>query len=332
MLDCLTRRRYDAAALIANHPPAELYPHKQLVFDLCCPPGAAHSGTLELTRWREAALPDTCQLADTEIEAVPGTFDYRGDERGVWHLNFADPHLFCGYASSLLAQDELQAAEHPLLGCVLEALLAEGLPALTEERRRPTPVLVTGVERRCELQTAPTSARPGGLYGNRFAAASASEVLEATRVLTPPTRTNLIAIAAPSGGFGTYDSEDVERVMVTAFTGFSAAVAESRRLWRRSPVEIRTGFWGCGAFGGSRHAMTLMQLLAARMAGVDRVRFYVFDEDGLSAFQTGAAHLAELLAQAGASSSAQGAGPVAVAPLLAQIEARGYRWGMSDGN
>jgi hypothetical protein len=40
----------------------------------------------------------------------------------VWHVNFADPQLFVAYGSQLLAQDELQAAEHPLLGSIREAL------------------------------------------------------------------------------------------------------------------------------------------------------------------------------------------------------------------
>lgn len=321
MLTCLTRRLYDPATLLIQHPARWRHPHKQLVFELCCPPGAVHEGTIEVTRWREAALPEGGELGEIDVEAVPGTFDYAGDERGVWHLNFADPHLFCAYGSSLLAQDELQVAEHPLLGSVREAMIAEGLPALTEEKLRPTPVLVAGVERRCELKTAPAPSRPGGLYGNRFAVAPEAVVREATQVLTPPTRTNLIAMAAPGGGSGTYSRRDIEHVMVTAFTGFSAAVAESRRLWPGVPVEIRTGFWGCGAFGGNRHAMTVMQLLAARLARVDRLRFYVFDEGGMAAFRTGAAQLEELLVV-----------PAPLAVRLEQLEARGYRWGTSDGN
>jgi len=66
--------------------------------------------------------------------------------------------------------------------------------------------------------------------------------------------------------------------------------------------------------------MTLLQLLAARLAGVDRLRFYAFDDAGLAAFRTGAAHLAEVL------------GPSTLAEVLARVEARGYQWGVSDGN
>ncbi len=227
------------------------------------------------------------------------------------------------YGSSLLAQDELQAAEHPLLGCIREAWLAEGLPARTEDHLIPTPVLVVGVERRCEILTAPDAAagRPGGLYGNRFAAASDDVVRSAIRRIDPPTRTNLIAIAAPGGGTGRYARADLEHVMVTAYTGFAAACAESRTRWPDAPVEIRTGFWGCGAFGGNRHVMTLLQLLAAQLAGVDRLRFYVFDDAGLAAFRTGQRDLAEVVGGGGSLSE-----------VIERVQARGYLWGESDGN
>ena len=323
MLECLLRRRYDPAELLAAHPPRLRHPHKRLVFELACPTGARHSGSIELTRWAAARLPPTLALSPTDIAAVSGHYEYETRD-GVWHVNFADPSLFCAYGSALLAQDELQAAEHPLLGPLREALVAEGQPAVTEDGGAPTPVLVAGVERRCAIATAPDPAagRPGGLYGNRFAAASPEVVHAAVRVLQPPTRSNLIAIAAPCGS-GPYQRDQIEGILVTAYTGFAAAVEESRRSWPGAAVEIRTGFWGCGAFGGNRHAMTLLQLLAARLAGVDRLRFYVFDEAGHASFRAGAADLARVL-DTGAGESLTAA--------IDRIAGLGYQWGVSDGN
>jgi hypothetical protein len=321
MLDCLVRRTYDAAALHANHPPKLKHPYKRLVFETAVPAGSTLAGTIELTRWAAARLPDALALAPTTCTPMAGHFDYAGDHRGVWHLNFADPNLFIAYGGPLLAQDELQAAEHPALGSIREALIAEKLPAVTEDRTGPTPVLVAGVERRCEILTAPSPARPLGLYGNRFAATPLDVVRDAIRVISPPTITNLIAIAAPGGGRGPYARRDIEMVLVTAFTGFSAAALESRTRWPGVPVEVRTGFWGCGAFGGNRHIMTLLQLLAARLAGLDLLTFYVFDEAGLAAYATGAEHLDQVLALGGS-----------LADVLTRIEARGYAWGYSDGN
>lgn len=322
---CLLRREYAPAVLLEEHPPVLRHPHKRWVFELACPPGAVHTGPLELTRWSALPLPERVELTPTEVLPVRGKYDYRGDDAGVWHVNFADPQLFVAYGSPLLAQDELQAAEHPVLGSLREALLSEGLPARTEVNDAPTPVLVVGAERRCAIATEPDRAagRPQGLYGNRFAAAPAAAIRAAVHVLRPPTRTNLIAMAAPTGGPGPYFRWQLERVLTTAYTSFAAALAESRRLWPGSPVEVRTGFWGCGAFGGNRHAMTLLQLLAARLAGVDRLCFYAFDEVGLAAFQHGADDLDRVLA-AGTAGEPLGA-------LIERIGDLDYEWGVSDG-
>lgn len=322
-LTCLYRRAYEPGALLAAHPPRLKHPHKQLMFDLACPPGARHRGPLELTRWAAAALPATVELAPTVELTRPGHFDYAGPSDAVWHVNFADPLLFCAYGSRLLAQDELQAVEHPILGALREALIAEDVPALTDDRGAPTPVLVRGAERRCALSTAPDldAGRPYGLYGNQFARASAEQVRAATRVIDPPTRSNLIAIAAPAYGSGDYMPAQIAKIAVTAYTGFAAAVAESHRSWPGVPVEVRTGFWGCGAFGGNRHAMTLLQLLAARLAGVARLVFYVSDHAGLAAYRTGAAHLAQVLHAPGEP----------LRDVLERVADLDYAWGASDG-
>lgn len=196
---CLLRRDYDAATLLREHPPRWRHPHKQLVYELCG--GAATTGAICVTRWAAAELPATAAVSPLEATALDGYYDYAGEDRGVWHVNFADPQLFVAYGSRLLAQDELQAAEHPVLGAIREALIAEDLPALTEDGTGPTPVLVSGAERRCTIETAPDldAGRPYGLYGNRFAVAPADVVRRAVRVHSPPTRTHLIAIAAPVG-------------------------------------------------------------------------------------------------------------------------------------
>jgi len=312
----LLRRAYIPADLLATHPPRLRHPHKQLAYDRLCPPGATHAGTIELTRWAAAPLPATATLAPTDIAAIAGVYDYAGPAAAVWHVNFADPQLFVAYGSSLLAQDELQALEHPALGPLREALLAEGQPALTEQDGAPTPVLVVDVERRGALDT-------HGLYGNRFAAASAAQVRAALTPLRPPPRTNLVCIAAPAGGRGPYFRRHIDLIATTAFTGFAAAVAESRRYWPGAAVELRTGFWGCGAFGGNRQVMTILQLLAARLASVDRLRFYTFDTAGLADFTAGATALERVLAA--------GAPDEPLDELLERIADLDFAWGQSDG-
>lgn len=317
---CLERREYDGPSLLAAHPPRFRHPHKRAIFELLGE--RAGAGAIGYSRWRTRGLPATLPARAPAVEVRPDVFDYRGPSPGVWHVNFADPSLFVAYGASLLAQDELQALEHPLLGSVREALLAEGRPALTEEDGQATPVLVTGVPRLCALDTGATLERPLGLYGNRFAAAPFDEVRAALRILDAPQPANLLAMAAPSGGRGRYRLEQLEAVLSTAHAAFAAAADESRARWPGATVEVRTGFWGCGAFGGSRTVMVALQLLAARLAGLDRLGFYTVTQSGTVDFEEGAATLDAVLAR--------GDGQPSVA--LARLAALGLKWGVSDGN
>ena len=210
-----------------------------------------------------------------------------------------------------------------MLGAIREALLAEGQLVQTADATGCTPVLVAGAERRCTIGTAPAR-EPGreyGLYGNRFAAAPADVIHRAIRVHPQPGRTNLVAMAAPVGS-GRYTRVQIEQILVTAYTGFAAAVGETAQLWPSAAAEIRTGFWGCGAFGGNREIMVILQLLAARLAGTVRLRFYAFDDAGRASFTAGAAALDRVLGEPGKP----------LGEVLGRITKLGYEWGMSDGN
>jgi hypothetical protein len=180
-----------------------------------------------------------------------------------------------------------------------------------------------GAERRISVQTAPGagSGRPSWLYGMAFARATADAVRQATTRIDPPTISNVIAMAAPYGGRGRYQREQIELAIGTAYTAFRAAVLESRRSAGPDVlVAIHSGFWGCGAFGGNRVMMTLVQLLAADMASVDRLVLHVGDPSGRTTVERA---LAVALDLATATSAAE---------LIASVEALGLVWGVSDGN
>jgi hypothetical protein len=87
------------------------------------PAGSPHSGRLWYSRWPTLPLPESVDVNGTfeRVEARPGFYDYACGQDGLdwveWHVDFADPHLFVAYGSDLFAQDELQVAEHPALGC-----------------------------------------------------------------------------------------------------------------------------------------------------------------------------------------------------------------------
>ena len=67
--------------------------------------------------------------------------------------------------------------------------------------------------------------------------------------------------------------------------------------------------------------MALLQLLAARAAGIHRVVFHTFDVAGAAPVREALRRLDELAARGSL-----------VADALARIEAEGFRWGESDGN
>lgn len=320
LLDQLT---FEGAELAACHPPSFRDPRKQAILARVCPPGSEPRGTIHYARWGIAALPAEFGEALPVVRELAGVFSYPEPPAGCfdWHLNFADPQLFVAYSSSLLAQDELQALEHPALGSLREALLAQGRLAVTEQDGQPTPVTIAGVERRCALDTEPDVERPRGLYGQQFGRAKLEDVLAATTRLDPPTRSNLLAMAAPTAYRGRYQLDELRRILVTATTGFAAAREVGQRLAPGCRQRVHTGFWGCGAFGGDRVVMALLQQVAARLAGLDELCFHVFNDEGAQAFARATALLAgPLAAESG------------VEAWLARVEAHGFVWGRGDGN
>ena len=116
-------------------------------------------------------------------------------------------------------------------------------------------------------------------------------------------------------------SEQIELALSTAYSGFRAAVLESRRTTDPdAQVAIHSGFWGCGAFGGNRVMMTLVQILAADMAGLTRLVLHLGDPSGRTSVERALA-LARDHATATKTSE-----------LVARVEALGLGWGVSDGN
>jgi len=90
---------------------------------------------------------------------------------------------------------------------------------------------------------------------------------------------------------------------------------------RKCLTAVHTGFWGCGAFGGNRQLMTLLQLIAACASGVDLLVFH-------TGFDGAACHEAVDMLE-GVLPEAES---VRVAELVSPIDAMGVEWGVSDGN
>ncbi|MCL2639435.1 MAG: poly(ADP-ribose) glycohydrolase [Phycisphaerales bacterium] len=331
----LATKSYDAATLAKNFPLAFKHPNKQLAYDLACPKNATHTGTLTYSRWTTQPLPKKLpdKIPATETRQNFFTYDPQKDKTTTeWHLNFAHSDLFLFYASPLLAQDELQVAEHPILAHLREALLHDKLSTRTVDSNKPTPILIQNVQRRIKLH---------GLYGNAFAKATPDAVHRALTTLDPPTFSNIIAIAAPAHGKGNYTADQIRQILTTATTAFAAAKIQSSEprpsgsdgaAANLSPpdgrgsdalptITIHTGFWGCGAFGNNRQLITICQLLAARLAQTDTLIYHTVDAIGLADYQAAEKILNNLLTQS-----------TETEKLITLIEAHHFRWGQSDGN
>jgi hypothetical protein len=272
-------------------------------------------------------LPETLMRAsrlECELRKDFFTYETPPQNRVDWHLNFSHYDLFCAYGGPLFAQDEMQVAEHPALASLRHALLDARIKPLTVEGGKATPVLIRGVERRCAIATDPNFAegRPYGLYGNNFYQATEDAVRLATKIIDPPTISNILAMEAPACGAGRYTRVEIEFVFLTALTGFSAAVLESeQRVSPEVQTAIHTGFWGCGAYGGNRTLMPLIQMIAACGSGVARLVFHSGPD--IAGYDTALKLLEELLPVGQ---------EVDLDQLLSQLEGMGFEWGVSDGN
>ena len=326
-MERICHHEFDAQALVTKYPAQLSDRNKAIVFEMSSPRGATHSGTISFTRWRQMPLPETLMRAsrlECELREDFFTYETPPQNRVDWHLNFAHYDLFCAYGGPLFAQDEMQVAEHPALASLRHALLDASIKPLTVEARNATPALIMGVERRCVIATDPnfTEGRPYGLYGNNFARATEDAIRRATKIIDPPTVSNILAMEAPACGAGRYTGEQIEFVLATALTGFSAAVLESERsVSPEVQTAIHAGFWGCGAYGGNRELMPLLQMIAACGSGAARLVFHAGSDT--TGYDTALKLLEELLPVGQ---------EVSLDQLLSRLEGMGFEWGVSDGN
>ena len=140
---------FEAHRLMTTHPPVWHDPNKLVVHEIACPPGCRHGGQITYTRWRVMPLPERFVPMGTvqRTERREDVYDYEPvrvvEDAMEWHVNFADPDLFVAYGSELFAQDEIQVAEHPVLGALREALTAQGVSASLQ----PPPPMRYGARR-----------------------------------------------------------------------------------------------------------------------------------------------------------------------------------------
>lgn len=70
----LERLTFDAATLMAEHPPMWRHTNKLVVFTVGCPEGCVHTGTIGYTRWPAFELPASANPAEAVQHAAGGRF------------------------------------------------------------------------------------------------------------------------------------------------------------------------------------------------------------------------------------------------------------------
>ena len=91
-------------------------------------------------------------------------------------------------------------------------------------------------------------------------------------------RVSIVAIDATPLGYEGQDEfapESLARELNKAYCGFSFKILGDCSKEEGGMRPVATGNWGCGAFNGSKEYKTLLQWMAASVAG-RRVRYYSF--------------------------------------------------------
>jgi hypothetical protein len=325
----IASKTYKTEELVEKHLPILTNGNKKTLFGIAMK--GLHSGSICFSRYNAMPLPNTFNASGpTKLIYHQDVYKYPvydPNEQIEWHVNFADEHLFGFYGGSLFAQDEMQVGEHPTLGSLREALSHEkekGLLPLTAENGKMTPCLIRGVERRVEVAVDVNKdlGRPKGLYGNFFRTGSTDAITQAITKLSPPTISNFIAMEAPKYGSGDYSRSTITKILDTAYTSFLGAKCENHYVTGSEKVKcvIHTGNWGTGAYGGNKTIMALLQMTAAKMAGIYALVYHTFTSEFTKAYLE-----AETLMNSFS-------GEINTTQFIDFVEKQKFKWGQSDGN
>ncbi|CAF1161484.1 unnamed protein product [Didymodactylos carnosus] len=309
--------------------------NKRYLFDLSMQYARDINARIVYSRWRPIEIPADYNPKSSNTEHIlkHDVFGYEPSNDCEWYLNFAHTRLFVAYSGSLFAQDEMQVAENPYLPMLLEEITLKSqniieVTPLTRTTQGPTPILILNSPRTVSVAVNRNveEGRPDGLYGNAFGKASLDAIKKATTHLNPPTMINLIAMEAPPSGYGTYSREQIVHIFQTAYTGFFAAREESES---GKKCVIHTGLWGCGAYGGNKILMTILQILAARVARIDVIIYHIMPHESTQVYYDALKLLDEDLIPQCSDTSQHGIDLLDMVELIYNYK---FKWGESDGN
>ncbi len=211
---------------------------------------------------------------DVQVRSGLFAFDRSTKKTMHWTPDFADPILFGFSHGPLYAQEEVLVSEHPSLSHLRTALEKE--PALRTLDGDQV-ALLPGVERFGMMDTVRKLSNGKTIYGNQLAQASKWDIDACLKRFNAPRESNIFALAAPHIGSHLankpYEHRHLKQLFHRAFLAFKAI----QDVYGSSKeIVIHTGNWGAGAFGNGPKTVALIQLAAARLAGV-RLIYYPMD-------------------------------------------------------
>lgn len=208
-------------------------------------------------------------------------------------MNFGDPMLMVCAPKQHFAQDEIQQVEFPdLLGwlnvisdssrCESAGVrLVEGsLDAVHRhcvEQNRCTPWLFSGLPHKLRVAMRTPAGHPCyGHQASRLWTHNNPEVRDDLLAAVTPVqelrRCNLMYLWSLPPCHGCYTVEDCRQITERLYCGL---IGWKHVYGANVRLELHTGNWGCGAFGGNVRLHTMLQMLAATAAGcVDRVIYH----------------------------------------------------------
>lgn len=93
-------------------------------------------------------------------------------------------------------------------------------------------------------------------------------------MLKEVTYSNIIAMAAPRTSDGNYEKYTILEMLSTTISAFVGA----KYMSKDKSVEIHTGRWGTGAFGGNEELALIVQMIGARMAEIEKLVFHAVND------------------------------------------------------
>ena len=126
-------------------------------------------------------------------------------------------------------------------------------------------------------------------------------------------------MAAPSPKYGCYDKDTILEMFSSVISAFKGAKCMSDN----NAVEIHTGRWGAGAFGGNEELALIIQILGAKIAEIDNLVFHAITDNYLENATIVVNDIAKLYNENKIES---------VDSIVNYLYDKKYKWGVSDGN